>query len=599
MLVLAATTCASDEPAPVNRTRSALLADASWTFDGSVSWFGRSVAGAGDVDGDGYADVVVGAPLAFSRGRAYLFVGSAGGLQDAPAWTFDSAQDDEELGWSVSGAGDVDGDGFDDVLVGAPRYGGGEQDEGRVLLFRGSADGLGADPDWSFEPDRAASRVGETVSSAGDVDGDGYDDVIVGATGLGRVYVFLGSAGGLGAVPDWTVDADEAGAFVGSSVAGAGDVDGDGYDDVILSSEEDGRASLYRGSPDGLEDMSAWTTESPQAFQEFHQPVAGVGDVNDDGFDDVLVGEAWLHWVEGESGHFAHAFYGSANGLSADPDWTIEGEYNGFGQHLSGAGDVNADGFDDVIVGAPMGFGAVVVYYGSAVGLAREASWTVEGVLDAQGLGTSVGGAGDVDADGFDDVIVGANWLDGVLRASYANLYQGTCDDGTPCPGGLCHDAACDADRCFLDGTWYADGDPDPTTTCRSCVAASSQQAWTSAAEGVACDDGDPGTSGDACQAGACVGTPGSDGDADTDGDTDADADADADADSDADADADGDTDADADADSDADADADGDGDDDGGCGCRSAGRSGRGPTPWLVPLLGVLLRARRRRRET
>ncbi|MBN2098473.1 MAG: FG-GAP repeat protein, partial [Dehalococcoidia bacterium] len=180
-------------------------------------------------------------------------------------WTAESDQASAYFGRSVASAGDVNGDGYDDVIVGAYLFDNGQTDEGRAFVYHGSASGLSTSPDWTAESDMARSYFGYCVGTAGDVNGDGYDDVIISAPRYGasfyegRVYVYLGSAAGLGSSPSWTVDGTETLGEFGSSVGSAGDVNGDGYADVIVGAylydngeSNEGRAFVYCGSASGL-----------------------------------------------------------------------------------------------------------------------------------------------------------------------------------------------------------------------------------------------------------------------------------------------------------------------------------------------------------
>ncbi|MBK7974311.1 MAG: FG-GAP repeat protein [Deltaproteobacteria bacterium] len=217
----------------------------AWTIDGVAGErLGHAVAGGFDVNHDGYADVAVGAPSytngQASEGRAGVFLGSPSGLSGAPVWVAESNLAGSAFGTAVAGA-DVDGDGYADVLVGSPTYSNGQSSEGRVAEFKSGASGIATTPTWSFEPDVAGAQLGGALATAGDVNGRLYDDVIAGARGLsngqsgeGRAYLFVGSAAGLGASPAWTVEPNLAGAALGSSVASAGDVDGSGYDQVVV-----------------------------------------------------------------------------------------------------------------------------------------------------------------------------------------------------------------------------------------------------------------------------------------------------------------------------------------------------------------------------
>src|SRR6185503_17803037 len=159
---------------------------------------GSHVATAGDVNGDGFSDVLVGAwrfdDAFVDEGRAFLFLGSPTGLATTPAWTADGEQLGALLG-SVASAGDVNGDGFGDVIVGAEGFTSGESAEGRVSLFLGSASGLSLVPARTLESDQSEAAFGRALAMAGDVNGDGFGDVIVGVPGLDDPYVTFDSGG--------------------------------------------------------------------------------------------------------------------------------------------------------------------------------------------------------------------------------------------------------------------------------------------------------------------------------------------------------------------------------------------------------------------
>jgi hypothetical protein len=416
---------------PVGRLRP-------WTAesDQADASFGTSVGSAGDVNGDGFDDVVVGASRynngQSDEGRAFAYYGSAGGPSMAPDWAAESDQHVSYFGHSVGTAGDVNGDGYADVIVGAWRYSHGQIKEGMAFLYLGSEGGLSVTRNWTAESDQVNASLGNSVGTAGDVNGDGYDDVIVGARYYsngqefeGAAFVYHGSPGGPSITADWTAESHQADAWFGGSVGSAGDVNGDGYDDVIVGAynydfgqEDEGRAFVYQGSADGLSVTPDWTAESDQRFAYFGYSVGAAGDVNGDGYADVIVG-AYLfdNGQDGEGRSFV--YHGSATGLSTTPDWTAESnqELAYFGASLGTAGDVNADGYDDVIVGTQQfdndqtDEGRALLFLGSADGLSTTAG-SKESDQDSASFGDSVATAGDVNGDGFDDVIVGAPGYD-------------------------------------------------------------------------------------------------------------------------------------------------------------------------------------------
>ena len=428
---------------------------ADWTAESNQAnaYFGGSVASAGDVNGDGYDDVIVGARRytngETNEGRAYLYLGSSTGLSTTEDWTGESNQASANFGISVASAGDVNGDGYDDVIVGASGYSNGETDEGRAYLYLGSSTGLSTSADWTAESNQTAAYFGYSVASAGDVNGDGYDDVVVGAinynngeSGEGRTFLYLGSSTGLSVSADWTAESNQASAGFGVSVASAGDVNGDGYDDVVVGAKnydngesDEGRAYLYLGSKIGLSTTADWTAESNQTNAYFGCSVASAGDVNGDGYDDVIVGASDYYNSETyEVGAFL--FQGSSNGLSITADWTAKHNNLGvrsFGVSVTGGSDVNGDGYDDVIVG-DYGYsngegseGGAFAYFGSLTGLTNFAEWTEESNQASASFGVSVASAGDVNGDGYDDVIVGASGYDnGENGEGRAFLYLGS-----------------------------------------------------------------------------------------------------------------------------------------------------------------------------
>jgi hypothetical protein len=293
-------------------------------MDEASARFGSAVSSAGDVNGDGYDDVIVGAHYyGAAEGRAYVYHGSSSGLSATAAWMIEGDQGFAQLGNSVSGAGDVNGDGCDDVIVGAQWYSNGESYEGRAYVYHGSPSGLSATAAWTGESDQAGAHYGESVSSAGDVNSDGYDDVIVGAgsfntsySGEGRAFVYHGGPGGLSSLPDWTADGDQTNASLGTSVSSAGDVNGDGNSDVIIGAElynngesGEGRAFVYRGGFTGLSATADSTMESDQVNAAFGHCVSTAGDVNGDGNSDLIVGAHGYDHCDPEEG-CAFVYYG-------------------------------------------------------------------------------------------------------------------------------------------------------------------------------------------------------------------------------------------------------------------------------------------------
>jgi FG-GAP repeat protein len=370
--------------------------------------FGVSVACAGDVNADGRPDLIIGATD--SNGSSSM-IGEAhvySGLDGALLYTFEAQVGGTAFGDSVDGAGDVNNDGYDDLVVGA-RY-----DDttaifaGAVRIYSGKTGALLR----SFYGDDEGDRLGASVSGAGDVNGDGFDDVIAGAffdnehgfwSGSARVY--SGKNGNL----LHRFDGDAAFEYFGVSVSGAGDVNGDGRADLIVgadgadqSAPNVGRARVLSGADGSV--LYNFYGDAPN--DGFGFSVSGAGDVNGDGRDDLIVGawgndafasEAGLARVfSGADGSVLYTFYGD----SADDH---------FGYSVSGAGDFDGDSVPDLVVGAYFDGPGSEVRGGVHIFSGADGSplAIVYGDSLGEGFGTAVANAGDLDADGRDDVLVG------------------------------------------------------------------------------------------------------------------------------------------------------------------------------------------------
>jgi hypothetical protein len=351
---------------------SGLSTSAAWTADGDLAnaTFGDSVAGVGDVDDDGFDDIAVAAPRrenAPGQGRVYLYRGGRSGPSTTPDWSSSSVLPAELYGYEVAGAGDVNDDGYDDVVIGARAYYDGQANEGRAIAFYGSAAGLASTPEWQVESNQAGALFGDAVASAGDVNDDGYDDVIIGArnfdnplTNEGAAYVYLGSSSGLAAAAVWSAEGNQAGALFGSAVLGNGDVNGDGYDDIAVSAPnydqlytDEGAVFLYLGGPSGPATNAAWTEFGNQASAHFGEALA-FGDVDGDGRSDLVVGAPdWDQGLAVDNGR-AYLYRGqdAASGLGTS-EWLTTGMSSDdqLGSSVAGL-DVNADGLGDIVVGA-------------------------------------------------------------------------------------------------------------------------------------------------------------------------------------------------------------------------------------------------------
>ncbi len=392
---------------------------------------GRSVSGAGDVNGDDLADLIVGAWVADpagvnAAGESYVVFGKADGtpvsLSAVAAgmggFVINGIDPLDRAGRSVAGAGDVNGDGLDDVIVGA--YGadpGGNSYAGESYVIFGKADGaqvslvnvalgFGGFVINGIDPSDLSGRI---VSGAGDVNGDDLHDVIVGAytadsagnEGAGESYVVFGKADGAAVnlstvaagVGGFVINGIDPGDGSGRGVSGAGDVNGDGLDDVIVGApggdpagvSNAGESYVVFGKADGAQvnlinitlGFGGFAINGIDPSDYAGQSVSGAGDVNGDGLGDMIVGA-----------HLADPAGNSAAGES----------YVVFGK---------ADGAQVNLINITLGFGGFVI----------------NGIDTLDWSGYSVSGAGDVDGDGLDDMIVGAYRADPAGNSSAGESY--------------------------------------------------------------------------------------------------------------------------------------------------------------------------------
>ena len=420
-------------------------ADGSFIGEDPGDALGTSVAFAGDVNGDGYDDILIATYIdddaASDAGQVYLVFGnSTAGIDDMDISnanaSFLGTTGGDKAGYGITGAGDVNGDGYDDFLISTPRS------RGTTYLFFGKSSGWSMDTSLynanaSFIGESTQYDSGEAIDGVGDVNGDGYDDFLIGAPRdvvggnlAGQTYLILGRSSG------WSMNdslsnanasfiGEEATDHSGNSLAGAGDLNGDGYDDFVIGAPnndqnggEAGKIYIIYGMASGwvndLDLSYANASFVGHAWSYQSKVLSRAGDVNGDGYDDILIGSntdlngrAFLVFGGTYLGHNVSLYNANASFVAAG-----HGDY--FSRALSGGADLNGDGYDDIMISSPSrntNKGTTYIVYGKSSGWSMNLSISnadveIDGEVNYDEAGVSIAMGGDVNGDGRPDILI-------------------------------------------------------------------------------------------------------------------------------------------------------------------------------------------------
>ncbi|MFA4906716.1 MAG: FG-GAP-like repeat-containing protein [archaeon] len=372
---------------------------------GKYCSFGRSVSGIGDINMDGYDDVIIGNDTKNDTGEASIFYGGVY-MDSIPDIILHGESEHGCFGSTVKSIGDVNGDGYEDILIGDPGYGApSEYTKGRAYLYFGGAK-FDTIPDLILTGENKYDQFGSGLpKNPGDVNKDGYDDILVSAPdyGLepnvfrGRVYLYYGGEK-IDNIPDWIVTGNEEESRFGHEVV-LEDVNGDGYDDILVAATP----SHPHENPDRMQLSIFFGGENPDTLKDYFIEYSNINamdfkiliaqDFNNDGFGDFT-----FKYFYKNSLYFGNAV------IDTVPDvelvmWPLQ-DVN----KLYNAGDVNGDGYQDIIARGVAAYSSSAGLYLGGNPMNGEYDWTCGG---SGGGIYAVNGAGDVNGDGCDDIIIG------------------------------------------------------------------------------------------------------------------------------------------------------------------------------------------------
>jgi hypothetical protein len=379
-------------------------------------YLGRSVSGVGDQNGDGYDDII-----AVGSNRALLFYGG-NPMDTIPDMIFGPQKGDTNFGWRIAYVGDVNGDGGKDFLLKS-----GDSIYSKVYLFYGG-EVLDTIADVTFAK-KNESYFGSEYAGVGDVNGDSFNDILISAyypeyPGSGRAFLYYGGVE-VDTIPDLEIKFSNQYVGIGSPDKNWGDLNGDGYDDILVFGTRKINDIFYKYAHihlGGIEIDTIPDIVFDELSGDIYRPYQIIGDVNGDGFYDF--------YGINRNDTTGIIFYGSPE-IDKEPDIVIDGltELTASLGKAIPAGDVNKDGYDDIIIGDPYGWGGlgeVLVFLGG-INMDKEYDIGFTGFGYYPKVGTDVGWCGDVNGDGVDDILFSINsenW-NNLTRRGLVEIFSG------------------------------------------------------------------------------------------------------------------------------------------------------------------------------
>lgn len=434
--------------------------DANFWGEGGFDIAGSSVSIIGDIDNDGLADLLIGAPNAdhmkLNNGKAYLIMSSSQGIASANLSSSDviffGELDEDRAGTKVAGVGDVNADGYDDFMIGAPQNDRGGPGAGAAYLFFGKTSGWNgyknlSDADLIIYGEAIQDELGASFDKAGDVNGDGIGDIVLASSKndendpeSGKVYIIFGKKTGWPSEmnvsnADFSITGESKSHNAGNVVSWAGDINGDDLDDILIGADKadsnNGRVYVlfgrYGGWPIGQNLSQADASIYGENTDFIGLGLAGPGDINGDGYADIVIGAPYdTSHGGGSMRGMILIYFGKASGWSHGITYaTCDGlyysnrDFDTAGQFVSRAGDVNGDGYNDFLVGAENANTAVKSR--SFLFLGKTGGWSTNSEITtgcdlyfddetANVRAVVVSGGGDANGDGYDDILIGGRW---------------------------------------------------------------------------------------------------------------------------------------------------------------------------------------------